>query len=199
MGKKGVLKGGRRKGVPFENEVCRILSEWWSWGESLDWFRRTEASGGRATARAKSDDPLLKWEYGDITFRHEEAKPLIERVLIEVKRGHTDEMSLLQFIDNPNVKHLWMRDWWEKAWKECQETGRRFPIVIFKRDRCKHCMMVPDKMMTLLESFCGKWVDELIRFMGGDRTEEFTVISLFYFLNHCNPEDIINAIPIKKT
>ena len=195
----GKLKGGRRKGVPFENEVSKILSEWWSWGESLDWFTRTEASGGRATARAKSDDPLLKWEYGDITFRHEKAKPLIERVLIETKRGHTDKMSLLQFIDNPGVKQLWMRMWWEKAWKECKQVGRRFPVVIFKRDKCKHCMMIPPDMMYFIEAYCGAWKGNHIKYITQQPINEFIITDFYKFLEYCNPEDIISAIPIKKT
>ena len=193
----GKLKGGRRKGVPFENEVCRILSEWWSWGESLDWFRRTEASGGRATARAKSDDPLLKWEYGDITFRHEKAKPLIERVLIETKRGHTNKMSLLHFIDNPNVKQLWMRLWWEKACKECKEANRRFPIVIFKRDKCRHCMMISDLMVSAIEPFSKTWPGSYIMYISGeDIKKDFMVVDFYKFLQHFSPEDIISGILI---
>lgn len=198
----GKMKGGRRKGAPFENEIASDLSEWFSWSESRDWFRRTEASGGRSTARPKTDP--LYWEYGDITFRHLEGQPLIERLLIECKRGHKEHIKFVDLIDswnNPRVKNRWILDWWNKAWEETEAAERNFPVIIFKRDFMDKCIIVSRLMIVQLEVFCGVWGEECLefRFKEEEEKRDFMVVRFFDFLNWCSPEDLVEGIPIKNS
>lgn len=204
---KGKLKGGRRKGVPFENEIAGDLSEWMSWGESRDWFRRTEASGGRATARP-SDDPLY-WEYGDITFRNERGKPLAERLLIECKRGHKEHINFVCLVDSWGSKRLkkrWVLDWWDKAWQEANAANRRFPVIIFKRDFMDKAIIVPRMMIGMLELYCGPYTTGYYLELrsgwpdgGHSAVKDFTVLPFYEFLEWCSPEDLVQGIPTKNS
>lgn len=79
------------KGDGFERDVSRMLSLWWTGDERDDVFWRTSASGATATSRRKGKNKQkTKYMFGDITFVNPIGKPLIDRVLIEAKRGYTN-------------------------------------------------------------------------------------------------------------
>lgn len=87
------------KGSPFEREICRRLSEWWTHGERDDIFWRSAASGGRATVRSKQGKSTFG-QYGDITAVDPIGQPLTRALCIECKRGYS-KFSFADTIDRP--------------------------------------------------------------------------------------------------
>ena len=140
----------------------------------------------------------MKWSFGDITFKDERGKPLIERFVVEAKRGYTDELNPLVLIDSPKNKSIPLRDWWEKAWEEVQQSQRRAPMVIFKRNKCDPCIMLPHQIIANIELFSGPWKNRILEYyIELDNNEGFNVVNLFDFLQWTTPEDIIEAVPSK--
>lgn len=151
-----------KKGSNFERQVCKVLSEWFSFFElankRTDIFWRTAGSGARATVRQKSG---LKTENscGDISCLHESASKFMKTCNFEIKRGYP-KLSVLNFIDkmtrkNSNKKEL-LFEWLEKAKKEAIENKRKFTIIIFKRDRKHSCVAMFEKDFLALRINIGK-------------------------------------------
>ena len=130
---KKASKGRRKtnKGSPFEREIARRLSLWWSDGQADDWFWRTAGSGGRATNRAKQGKATANGG-GDICAQTKEAQNLLDLVTFELKRGYnTATISDLLDIEGGGV----MGKFIEQARKSASLAGTPYWAVIHKRDR----------------------------------------------------------------
>ena len=134
MPKKATKPKARRKtnkGSPFEREIARELSLWWSKGEYDDWFWRTAGSGGRATNRAKKGKATANGG-GDICSQNGEAQKLLNLITFELKRGYnTATVSDLLDIEGGGV----MAKFIEQARRSASLAGTPFWAVIHKRDR----------------------------------------------------------------
>lgn len=133
MPKKKASKGRRKsnKGSPFEREIARRLSLWWSDGASDDLFWRTAGSGGRATNRAKQGKSTANGG-GDICAQTKEAQNLLDLVTFELKRGYnTATISDLLDIEGGGV----MGKFIEQARRSASIAGTPYWAVIHKRDR----------------------------------------------------------------
>lgn len=134
MPKKASKPKARRKtnkGSPFEREIARKLSLWWSNGIAEDWFWRTQASGSRATNRAKQGKTTANG-YGDICPQNGEAQKLLNDFVIEAKRGYaTATVSDLLDIEGGGV----MAKFIEQARRSASLAGARHWAVFHRRDR----------------------------------------------------------------
>lgn len=90
------------KGGDFERDVSKFLSLWWTHNEREDIFWRTSASGARATTRA-AGFKKTKYEHGDITFTDPIAKPMLDLMIIEAKRGYTNTSQRIKAADMEKV------------------------------------------------------------------------------------------------
>lgn len=133
MPKKASKPKARRKsnkGSPFEREVARKLSLWWSDGQADDWFWRTAGSGGRATNRAKKDKATANGG-GDICAQTKEAQNLLDLVTFELKRGY-NSATISDLLDNGGGEML---KFIEQARRSASLAGTPYWAVIHKRDR----------------------------------------------------------------
>lgn len=133
MPKKASKPKARRKsnkGSPFEREIARKLSLWWSDGQADDWFWRTAGSGGRATNRAKSGKSTANGG-GDICAQTKEAQNLLDKVTFELKRGY-NTATISDLLDNDGGV---MGKFIEQARRSASLAGTPYWAVIHKRDR----------------------------------------------------------------
>ena len=79
--------GKVNKGSPFEREMCKAFSMWWTKGERNDVFWRSAGSGGMAKTRSKQGGVAFG-QYGDIQATDPIGQPLIDACTIELKRGY---------------------------------------------------------------------------------------------------------------
>ena len=104
------MAGGSRKGFPFEREMAKRLSLWWTEDERDDVIWRSDASGGRATIRRKAGKSL-KGQHGDLCSTDPCSAPLFAATIIECKRGY-GRWSLLDALDRsatskPSTTRCW--------------------------------------------------------------------------------------------
>ena len=177
------------KGGASENETCRELSKWWSYGESRAMFARTQMSGGKATIRSRKKKST-PYEYGDITFSDPRGQPLIDFFLLENKSGYKDTINILDFIDSPN-KHPQLLKWWVKAEQEKELAGRYFSLLIFRRTRKSKCVMMTSELFNLCESFSGDWNQSKPILDVAIEKYYWIVISFNNFLDWVSPDSII--------
>lgn len=129
--------GGKAKGNGFEWEVCRRLSLWWSAGKSRDIFCPTDSSGGRATFRRRTGDPLKIHQDADITFADPDGQSLIETFYIECKSGY-GVWDTLDLIDSKK-KEPELIKFWTKCALGAVDT-QKIPVIIFRRNRRSICV-----------------------------------------------------------
>jgi hypothetical protein len=147
MPKKASKPKARRKsnkGSPFEREIARKLSLWWSDGQADDWFWRTAGSGGRATNRAKSGKSTANGG-GDICAQTKEAQNLLDRVTFELKRGY-NTATISDLIDNDGGV---MAKFIEQARRSASLAGTPYWAVIHKRDRREALLITNWAMLPL--------------------------------------------------
>ena len=129
------------KGAPFERELSKQLSLWWSDGENDALFWRSSQSGGRATTREKQGKKT-KGQYGDIAVTDPIAQPLIELVSIEAKNGYNSR-DLMQFLDTPKVPKASLQEFIDQASRDAKRAGVPYWWLIHKRDRKKPLLYAP--------------------------------------------------------
>jgi len=179
------------KGSGFEREIAKELGLWWTDGERDDIFWRTAMSGGRATVRRKK---RVKTENsaGDLCYLDPIGKPLIDLLLIEIKRGYSNEVSVLNFLDKAErSKDPVLFRWWLKAEQERADAKRKWTVIIFKRDRHEKCIMLEYDFFSKLEQENGEWSsDEVIDVMYEDHN--FIIVRYEDFFDWLSPQTIIN-------
>ena len=148
---------GSIKGFSFEREICKELSLWWTEGERDDIFWRTSGSGGRATERLKKGK-LTANSYGDVMAIDPIGQPLIDFCFIELKRGYSKDIGVLDFVDKRKGS-LILLDWWKDAIEKILQTEQKEVLFIFKRDRHEKCIMFSDRFLGDIKDFCGNVFD----------------------------------------
>lgn len=144
-----VSKSGSRGG-PFEREVSKKLSLWWSNGEHDDLFWRSSASGARATQRAKVGKRTIG-HAGDIAATAADSAPLTQLVNIECKKGYTTRSpyDLIDYAPGNSIS-IWER-WMAKAHKEHEKIKTYGWWLITRRNRCVPMITMPWDLVQALE------------------------------------------------
>ena len=182
----GVEMPKAQKGSQYERDTCKQLSLWWTQDLNKprdDVFWRCSQSGGRATTRAKRGIKTA-YSYGDVTFIDPIGKPFIDSCLLELKRGYTKGIDVLDFLDKKKGIPLLVK-WWDKATEERHLAGRKYTTIIFRRDRHKACVMISQKMYNAIELWFGSTTQNRIQI----KTTHFdlAIVDFESFLQWCNP------------
>jgi len=182
------------KGSAGERETSTELSRWWSNGSRSDIFWRTSGSGGRATQRSKVG-LKTKYQYGDITFTDPIGKPLCDLMVIENKRGYSDEISVLSFVDKlDRMKDPILLRWYFKLQVEVRRSGRPNGVIIFQRNRRKKCIMMETNLFVQFEQYNGDWMKNIVEILYQE-DKSFSIVSFHDFLAWCPPETIPLMLP----
>jgi len=183
------------KGSSFEREICKQLSLWWTDDERDDVFWRTSGSGARATTRRKNDI-RTKYEYGDVTFTDPIGQPFIDVFLIELKRGYSSDVSVLDLLDKDiDMKLPILLQWWKKAEEEKQFAERKYSIIIFRRNRRKACIFMSRQLYNVLADQSGDFSGSNITWRPAQEIYEVNYFELLLFedfLKWVTPETIKN-------
>ena len=157
---------GSRKGTPFEREICKEVSLWWSWGERDDLVWRTATSGGRATSRFETKNAMTQYGFGDLAPTHESIYPLFDYFLFEVKRGYNSTLDLMEEVDLPGhlKKVPQVQEWQTTARRDAIRAGRPETIIIGRRDNRKsYCIISHDLFVAVCDLNCGDFGDPHVR------------------------------------
>lgn len=123
------------KGSTFEREIATKLSLWYTDGANDRVFWRSASSGAMATTRSKVGKTTAGG-YGDITAIDPIGAPLTNCCVLELKKGYNNLFDPLWLLDRlPGTKPTPLEEILIKLEAEADGADRRFPILIFKRDR----------------------------------------------------------------
>lgn len=143
------------KGSPFEREICKQLSLWWTNGRTDDVFWRTQGSGGRATNRSKRGRSTFG-QYGDICAVNPIGLPLTNLFLLELKRGY-HHSNIYELFDrdvrhkNSPKKQLQWEEWYDKANDNNEKAGTYSWLLIAKRDYRDTIVHMREDTLTLFQ------------------------------------------------
>jgi hypothetical protein len=179
-------KGGMKKGGPFEREVCRLLSEWWTEGRSDDCFWRSSGSGARATVRGKKGKKTTGHS-GDITCASAEGQPLTDLIHFELKRGYSRH-TVADLLDcSAGAKKPLYAEWMDKADASTVRTDTPYWMLIVRRDRRDTLCFFPEALLEELDRFNEGYVpDAVIRATHTD----FVCDRFGSFLLHVSSESV---------
>lgn len=131
-----------QKGQPFEREVCKLLSHWYSYGKDDDLFWRTAGSGGRGTVRGRKGKKTRS-ACGDIYATDEVGKSLTELITFEIKRGYSRD-TLWDLLDSPkNGAGQRYSAWMDQAVESAANAGTPYWMIIHKRDKRRIVAVMP--------------------------------------------------------
>ena len=185
------------KGSSFEREICKQLSLWWTDNERDDVFWRTSGSGARATTRRKNNI-RTKYEYGDVAFTDPIGQPLMDAFLIELKRGYSNDISILDLLDKSDgLKDTLLLQWWKKAEEERGFAERKHSLIIFRRNRREACIFMTRCLYNLLADQSGDFEGSNITWRPAQKVFEkqyFEILLLKDFLEWANQESIKNIL-----
>jgi hypothetical protein len=182
------------KGGDFEREIATLISLNWTNGKRDDIFWRTGGSGARATSRFKRGKQTAN-EHGDLGYKDEIGKPLIDVFNFELKTGYRKKRKnksgivsktnwcLLDCIDSSNTKNpVQFKEFWQESLVDAEKTGRE-PIVIFRRPNKRACMGVPTSIFHVCIDLFGVPPFDFIDLSDDDGN--YTIYSLDKFLDWC--------------
>lgn len=153
------------KGGSYENEVAKALSLFWTNYERDDVFGRSDSSGARFTQRRKKGKDTAN-QAGDITFNDSLGESLIAAWSIECKTGYGDKKKIkvggevkkidlrwdiLDFLDSTQKEPV-LEKFWRQCKKDADLSGRE-PVLIFRRNRRKSCIVFKASYFNSLCSF----------------------------------------------
>jgi len=128
---------GRVKGMRFERDICKKLSQWWTGKDEEvhdDVFWRSAGSGATATARTKRKKRTFG-QYGDIQANDPIGQPLLDCFTIELKCGYSD-FSMQDLFDKPETQGpSQIEEFIEQAAKSSTAANTPAWMIIFRRDR----------------------------------------------------------------
>lgn len=105
----------------------------------IDYFlvelKRGYSGGGRLDAK-RLVEILNNLKQGKVNTSN--AENSIKKLLAHSRKSGS--LTVLDLVDSD--KELQLLQWWNKATEECKDAGRKEPIIIFKRDGKKECVMV---------------------------------------------------------
>lgn len=198
--------GKSSKGAGWEREICRALSQWWSFGltETFrdDIFWRTAGSGGMATNRKRTARKKTAEQYGDVQAVDPIGKPLTDFFLIELKRGYNSDINFCTLVDCPqSMKQPILVEWYLKMKKEMIWANRKGSLLFFKRDRRDAIVMMGIPTLHAIEKkvmmnlayvpwiFCRcRWTEDVLVFIRMDD-----------FLTQVRPKHIIELLATTPT
>lgn len=169
------------KGSSFEREIAADLSKWWTQNMEVvrdDIFYRTDGSGSRFTSRKKKGKDTA-YQGGDITFSDPIGELLIKNWNIELKTGYgtkskikdengklikkiTERWDVLDLLDSKQREPTLIR-----MWKQCENDAKltnREPILIFRRNNRKPCIMLTHNYKMFLCDCFGDYNSNTISF-----------------------------------
>jgi hypothetical protein len=173
------------KGAQGERDVARDLSLWWTDHQRDDTIWRTSGSGARFTTRQKTGQKTAN-SAGDFAFIDPVAKPLFDLLVIENKVGYTNQIDPLSAVDSKKADIL--ETWLKKAYIECHQTNRHFPLLVFKRNRKNRCVMMPFRLYSVIAQRKTMVFPRIVLF-----PQKTVIMGFDQFLNWCTP-DIIRDI-----
>lgn len=132
--------GGKSKGSSFEREFCKLLSLWWTRGESDCAFWRTAGSGGRATVRGRKG-MTTSGAAGDICATDNKGIRLMKAFTFELKCGY-NKVSIMDCIDTKNKKNQFAQ-WLKQASFSAVQSRSRYWAIVHKRSHRKTLMFIP--------------------------------------------------------
>jgi len=175
------------KGSQYERDTCKQLGLWWTQdsekpSDAIFW--RTSQSGGRATTRAKQKLKTPN-SYGDVGYLDIDGKPFIDEVLLELKRGYTNDISILDFLDKTKGEPILLK-WWNKAEKEQRLSKRKYIFIVFRRDRHKSCILIKGQAFGKMQDWFGAFQYDILHIT--HKNLKLVAIELEKFLNWCHPD-----------
>jgi hypothetical protein len=172
------------KGSEYERTISKKLSLWFSEGQRDDIFWRTSQSGGRATIRHRAGKSTANAD-GDIAAVDESGKSFIRHYLVEIKRGYTKQLDILNFVDSKSDSILFK--WTRKARHECHRAGRQTILIIIKRDRKEPFVIITKNHFNELVSHFGEFPGRFIRLGERQSRSVYVLIKLDAYLNWIDP------------
>lgn len=187
----------KNRGGSFEREIAKLLSKWWTEGERDDIFWRSDASGARFTQRKKSGKDTAN-QAGDLTFSDSIGEILIKNWNIEIKTGYAGKSKVkdskgndkiilnrwdaLDLIDSSQKEPILLQ-----MWAQCKRDAgltNRTPVLIFRRNGRKSCIM-----------FTVKYLNHLFSLFGVYKTSTLMVITSLESCVIFNLNDFLEWIP----
>ena len=142
---------GSSKGYPFEREVCKKLSLWWTNGKRDDVFWRTSGSGARATSRTKKKQETFG-QYGDVQATDPIGQPLIDAFTIEIKRGCNKATASNLLDSSARMSEQQFLSFVAQATRSCMEAGSWAWAIIHKRDQREILITLPYRATGIIEN-----------------------------------------------
>ena len=147
-----------QKGSSFERELARQLSLWWSHQQDDTIFWRVLGSGGRATRKTHTGKGTAHVSFGDLEATCPEGFAFTDLALCEFKRGY-GRWAITDVLDARTVKTQTWNLFMEQVLESWKASGRRWWIVIFKRDQRKPMIVLCPQLYMWLhgrsEDKCG--------------------------------------------
>lgn len=168
--------GGKAKGAGFERLFCKMLSEWW--GEE-DAFWRSPGSGAMATVSKRNAF------YGDISSPSSSGEKLLQKVVIELKKGYGSNWSPFDLIEGgPKT----FTNFLEQVSRDKEASGRKHIWLVFQKPRKKivFCANV--------DFFIEYYPKEIRKFNYMKiKTKEYSLMLMLLedFLKHCPAEKLM--------
>lgn len=122
------------KGGPFERQMARRLSLWWSAGARDDMFWRVGGSGGRAKRRGRKGQRTFG-QHADIAATDPQGEPLTDVFTIEAKRGYSRYTPFDLLDKGPTAARQMVETWLLQVQESCQQAGSLTWLLIFRRDQ----------------------------------------------------------------
>lgn len=133
---------GQGKGPQFERDICKTLSEWYSKVGAEDLLWRTQASGARATTRAKQGK-TTRGQYGDVCAVDGRARSLLKVFTISIKRGYR-HMSMQDILDrSAKSKEPEFSEWIRDCLRDQALAKSVSWLLILKKDRRETLVFMP--------------------------------------------------------
>jgi len=154
------MTSGRNKGMQFERDICVSLSLWWTNGKDDDVFWRSDASGGRATNRAKRGK-TTSGQYGDVAAINPSGSALIRLTPLELKKGYP-KVSVHDLLDHlPKQKPPVFWEWVQQAQAASDASPTAIGwLLITGRTRRKALLWMPGNIREALSRH-GSFLDKL--------------------------------------
>lgn len=149
------------KGADYEREISKKLSLWWT--QNLpeprdDIFWRTAGSGAWATVRSRKGQSTANSQ-GDIKALDPIGQKFMDYFSVEIKRGYSNDISLLNILDGKSGTHA-LLEFWKQAERDRVNSGRYEALLIFKRDRKNACVMITQHLFRKIAHYCNTWDHE---------------------------------------
>ena len=196
MAKKG-------KGSAYEREICKLLSLWWTDNEREDVYWRSSGSGARAKVRSKSGKSTFG-QYGDVSCIDPIGQPLIDNVVIEIKRGY-GRNCIYDVLDKLETaaEQEWTK-WLNQVLLDKENSGSPAWWLITKRDRRQAMIFYPQFVRNLIIDYNGSLSCE------NKKEEKFNIAEAIFitsmgrifattltaFLNHVSPKVFIKTLDV---